>query len=66
MADTTDYMIMGYAAAFVILLITVGSVWLRYQQAARNIALIEKLVEDGRSEEDAAQSVSPRLAADEL
>ena len=66
MADTTDYMLMGYAAAFAILLVTIGSIWLRYQQAIRNLSLVEQLANEEAEAEESLSSVGQqRFATDE-
>jgi hypothetical protein len=64
MPDTTDYMLMGYAIALVILAVTVGSIWWRYQIARRDEALLERL-----EQEEAPPSQTPQSfnkVADEL
>lgn len=74
MADTTDYMILGYAVGFIILAVTIGSIWLRYRQAYRNLALIDQLAADENVSLDdlhtstpaTAKPAKPTLAADEL
>lgn len=53
MAETTDYMILGYAVAYLILVVTIGSVWLRFRAAQNSLALVERLAaEEGISLDD--------------
>jgi hypothetical protein len=77
MADTTDFMILGYAVAFLILAVTIGSVWLRYRQAYRDLALVDQLAAEENVSFDefgtdttpvtaATSQPKPTLAADEL
>jgi hypothetical protein len=46
MPETTDYMLMGYIGAAIILVVTIGSIWWRYQSLKRDEALIAQLEQE--------------------
>ena len=43
MPDTTDYMIYGYAIAFAILAVTIGSIWWRHRSLAEDEKTLDRL-----------------------
>lgn len=59
-AKHTDYMILGYSLAALILIVIVGSIWWRYQSLAKDEALLERL-EQG---EVAEAKMEPGTTAD--
>ncbi|MCI0713125.1 MAG: hypothetical protein L0154_23420 [Chloroflexi bacterium] len=46
MPENTDYMILGYVLGFAILLITLGSIWLRARSLDKDEALLKTLEEE--------------------
>lgn len=46
MPENTDYMILGYVLGFGILLVTIGSIWLRARSLDKDEAVLRNLEEE--------------------
>lgn len=46
MPDTTNYMLLGYALGFLILALTIGSIWWRHRALAQDEATLSRLEQD--------------------
>jgi|GEM_PF-679680 hypothetical protein len=58
-AETTAYMIAGYAVIFVVMAIYIGSLWLRWRNLHRDQEMLEKLLPSQPNETESWEERNP-------